>query len=311
MSVILSITLPIYLLVGLGFVAVRSGYFAASDIRAIGTFVVRIALPALIFVAVGGADPSEALHGGLFLAYLGSSLALFATVLVVGRWLLRQDWSLVALAALGITCSNSAFMGLPLVSILFPEQAVTTFVTAMLIENAVLIPLALAIGDAGRNSEATPLQGFLDGVKGLFRNPIFLAMVAALAWSQSGLSLPDPVMRPIEMLRPIGAPVSLFAVGGTVAAATSLTGIAGPGALIAFGKLILHPLFFLGAALLVPGLPEEMLLAGLVNAACPMFSIFAIFGMGFGRDLMASATLLVTTTASFLTISALLLALGI
>lgn len=310
MATILTITLPIYLLIGLGFAAVRTGYVAQGDVKAIGNFVVRIALPALIFVAIGTADPSQALHGGLFLAYLGSSLALFALVVLVGRLVLKQGWSMVGLAGLGITCSNSAFVGLPLVSSLYPEQAVTTFVTAMLIENAVLIPLALAVGDAGKSTEATPLQGFLDGVKGLVRSPIFLSIFAALAWSFSGLSLPDPVMRPIEMLRPIAAPVSLFAVGGTVAAATSLSGIAGPGLMIALGKLILHPLFFLGAALLVPDLPQEMRMAGLVNAACPMFSIFVIFGIGFGRDLMASATLLVTTMASFVTISALLWAIG-
>jgi len=176
----------------------------------------------------------------------------------------------------------------------------------MLIENAVLIPLALAIGDADDNSGKTPFQAFLEGIRGLLRNPIFLSIVAGLAWSFSGLTLPEPLMRPIEMLRPIAAPVALFAVGGTVAAAATLRGVAGPGLLIALGKLILHPLAFLGAALMVPGLSGDLVMAALVNAACPMFSIFVIFGIGFGRDLMASATLLLTTAASFVTISALL-----
>ena len=77
MSTILTITLPIYLLIGLGFLTVRSGYVAGDHVKALSAFVVRVALPALIFLAVGTADPAEVLHRGLFLAYLGGSGALF------------------------------------------------------------------------------------------------------------------------------------------------------------------------------------------------------------------------------------------
>jgi len=182
LSTILSITLPIYLLIGLGFLTVRSGYVAGDHVKALSAFVVRVALPALIFLAVGTADPAEVLHRGLFLAYLGGSGALFLTSVVVGRFVLRQRWSLVGLAALGVTGSNSAFVGFPLLSILFPEQAVTTFAVAMLVENALLIPLALAIAGAGERTEGTALTGLLNGLKGLARNPIFLSLLAALAW---------------------------------------------------------------------------------------------------------------------------------
>lgn len=306
MSTILSITLPIYLLIGLGFLSVRTGYFAGSDVRAIGTFVVRFALPALIFLAVGTAAPSETLHLGLFVTYLLASLALLLACVLVGRLVFGLGWSLLGLAALGMVGSNSAFVGFPLISVLFPDLSITVFATVMLLENVILIPLALAIMGAGGRSDSTPLQGFLAGLRGLIRNPLVLSILFALAYSLSGLTLPDPILRPIEMLRPIASPVALFAVGGTVAAATSISGMALPAGAIALGKLVLHPLFFLAAALLMPGLPEDIRLAGLINAACPMLSIFPLIAMGCGRELLASSTLLVTTALSFVTISALL-----
>ena len=306
MSTILTITLPIYLLIGLGFLSVRTGYFAGSDIRAIATFVVRFALPALIFIAVGTAAPGETLHPGLFTAYLGGSLALFLSCVLVARLVFRQRWSLVGLMALGMTGSNSAFVGFPLLSILYPDLAVTTFATVMILENVILIPLALAIADAGESSDSTPLVGFLSALKGLAKNPIFLSILVALAYSASGLTLPEPVMRPIEMLRPIASPIALFAVGGTVAAAGSVRGMVMPAGAILVGKLVLHPLFVLAAALLVPGLPREFLLVAVVNAACPMLTIYPLFGLSYGRELLTSATLMVTTAASFVTISALL-----
>ena len=306
MATILSITLPIYLLIGLGFLSVRTGYFAGSDVRAIGTFVVRFALPALIFLAVGTAAPSETLHLGLFATYLLASLALLLTCVMLGRLVFGLGWSMLGVAALGMVGSNSAFVGFPLLSILFPDLSVTVFATVMLLENVILIPLALAIMEAGERSDSTPLQGFLSGLKSLIRNPLVLSILFALAYSLSGLTLPEPILRPIEMLRPIASPIALFAVGGTVAAASGVSGMAVPVVAIAFGKLVLHPLFFLATALLMPGLPEDVFLAGLINAACPMLTIFPLIALACGRDLLASTTLLVTTALSFVTISTLL-----
>ena len=100
MATILTITSPIYLLIGLGFLSVRTGYFAGSDVRAIGTFVVRFALPALIFLAVGTAAPSETLHWGLFTAYLSASLALFGACILVGRLVFRARWSMACCVGL-------------------------------------------------------------------------------------------------------------------------------------------------------------------------------------------------------------------
>ena len=46
---ILSITAPIYLLILLGYGCVRAGLFARNDMRVLGQFVLRLALPALLF----------------------------------------------------------------------------------------------------------------------------------------------------------------------------------------------------------------------------------------------------------------------
>jgi predicted permease len=48
----LAITGPIYLVIALGFLAARFGIFSKTDMRALGTFVVKFALPALVFTAL-------------------------------------------------------------------------------------------------------------------------------------------------------------------------------------------------------------------------------------------------------------------
>lgn len=49
---ILAITGPIYIAIGIGFVATRSSLFAKLDLRVLGKFVIHIALPALLLMRV-------------------------------------------------------------------------------------------------------------------------------------------------------------------------------------------------------------------------------------------------------------------
>ena len=49
---ILAITVPIYVLIGLGYAAVRLRLFERGDMRILGHFVIHFALPALLFLAL-------------------------------------------------------------------------------------------------------------------------------------------------------------------------------------------------------------------------------------------------------------------
>ena len=49
---ILAITGPIYVVIALGYFLTRWGFFQKSDMRAFGTFVVKVSFPALLFNAL-------------------------------------------------------------------------------------------------------------------------------------------------------------------------------------------------------------------------------------------------------------------
>ena len=59
MSSILNITLPIFLLIGLGYGLVRGGMFTREHMRALGQIVVNVALPAVIIRALSKSSVAE------------------------------------------------------------------------------------------------------------------------------------------------------------------------------------------------------------------------------------------------------------
>ena len=87
---ILAITGPIYLCIALGWLATRAGLFARADMRVLGQFVLYIALPALLFDAVGKRPIGDILDWRYLGIYALGGLATIALGLAWTRRVARQ-----------------------------------------------------------------------------------------------------------------------------------------------------------------------------------------------------------------------------
>jgi len=144
MLAILAITGPIFLLIGLGYGAVRAGVLTSDDIRGIGQFVLNFALPALLLHALLTARPADILNWPFLAAYALSSLALFAAGIAFAAWRGR-DRAGQALTGMGMCFCNSGLIGYPIVLQLFGQRGVIAVAMAMLVENCLLMTSTLAL----------------------------------------------------------------------------------------------------------------------------------------------------------------------
>ena len=310
---ILAITGPIYLLIAAGFLTTRAGLFARADMRVFGKFVINLALPALLFNALSQRPVAEILNPVFVAAYaLGSLL-----VMALGVWWARKAagkrLSAAAFVGMGMSCSNSGFIGFPLVSqVLGPATAGVGLALAMVVENFVSLPLALAIAGsdlgerAGEGSRAQRVRSALaQSGRALLRNPMIHGIVAGFVFSLLGWRLPEPVAKAVNLLAMSCAALSLVVIGG------SLVGIRARGMLrdvgvIAAGKLLLHPLGVLLMVVLLPPMDSQLQTAVVLMAAVPMLGIYPILAQPHGQDAMAAAAQLATTVLSFFTLTSLL-----
>lgn len=298
---VLALTAPVYLLIAAGWVAARSGYVAADDMRAVGRVVMRLCLPAAIFVAISRAPIADVLRWDFVLGYAAGSLAVFGLGLVLARRVLRQGTQGAALVAMGMSCSNSAFMGFPVAAMAVGDAALPAFTMAMLIENILMMPLAVTLAEA---RPGQGVQALARTVAGMGRNPLLIAVCAGVVFSLSGLPMPGFAAATLAMVAPVAAPVALIAVGGIVATLPPPSrAAAGAVPWVVAGKLLVHPLVVLGALLLAGPMPRDLLLSGVLIAAVPMLSIYALFGQRWGREEVAAAALLTATVLSFATVS--------
>lgn len=308
MSDVLAIISPIYILILAGYAATRMELFSKADMRVFGKFVINFGLPALIFNAVAARPIAEVLNAGYMAAYLGGSLLMLALGFLCARRLAGLDHVGSTFAAMGVSCSNSGYIGLPILLLTMPALASVALAMNVIIENVVMIPLLLMMAESGREGAGPAHRVFFQTAARVARMPLVLGLLAGLSINLLGWSLPGPLARSVTLFAQATGALSLFVIGGTLVG-LPLRGM-GPGVLaIALGKLVGHPLAVLGAAAalswlgMAPPTPS-LLTAGVLMAAVPMLSIYPILAQGYGLADRSAAALLVATVLSFATLSA-------
>ncbi len=304
---LLSLTLPIFLLIGLGFAAKRLDLVTREQIGGIATFVLYFALPSLILHALASQDLRSDFEWGYLFAYGLGSGAVFLLEIVALRVVLKRPLERAGLAALGSSTSNSGFMGFPIAHLALGAPALTALPLCMLVENLMTIPAGLGLGEAGVQEKAPLGRIVANSLGRLARSPLILAIATGAVLSFVGVDLPGPVSKVLQMLADASAPCALFVVGGTLAALGGETFTAEV-PWIVVGKLVLHPLAVTGAFMLVPDVAPELRAAGILFASMPMIAVYPILGRRFGVDGMCAAALLAATVTGFVTVT---LALGL
>lgn len=297
---ILSITIPVYLLIGLGYLAARRGWFAAAEMRVFGRFVIQFALPALVFQALAQRPFSEILNGRYLFTYAAGSLLVLLGGWFVARRVQGHGAAFSALFGMGMGFSNSGFVGYPIALQVLGPNAAVALALCMLVENVLLLPLTLALAEG--NTAARAWHGVLrQALVRLAKNPLILAIAAGLAVSLLGLEIPVPVAKGVGLLAGASTALALFVIGGSLKGLQLRGQLRGVG-VVALGKLLLHPLAVLALVHLVP-VAEPLRTAAVLFAAMPMLSIYPILAQPHGEESFCAAALLLATVLSLLTVS--------
>lgn len=315
MLAVLSITGVIFLVIAVGYGAVRFRVCAEADMRVLGKYVVNFALPALIFRAMAGRDIGAILDVGALGAYGFASVSMFIAGYAWSRRLAGLERAAATFQGMGMSCSNSGYFGYPIVLMAIPPIAATTLALCMVVENLVMIPLVLVMAEraAGGADKGWALARPIAGR--LVRNPIVLALVAGLTVSLAGVEVPTVIAEAINLFAASSAAVSLLVIGGTLSGLRLRTFDARWLPVIA-GKLLVHPLLAwlgltaaaaLGFAVADPRLGPAVILF----AAMPPMSIYPILAQRYGQQDAASLVMLAMTALSFFTISGFLWGLGV
>ncbi|MCH8530668.1 MAG: AEC family transporter [Saccharospirillum sp.] len=307
LSVIQTIA-PIFGVMAIGYVAVKTELMPKSAVPLLGRFVLFLALPALIFSTLAQTEVTSLIEPLYLLSYGSGSLLALMLGFGLSRLLWKEDLTRATVNGLGMSLSNSAFVGYPVLLQVYGTLPVAAFTMTLLVENLLIMPLVLivlelsrALAEGGDKTEV--LSRFL---KRVATHPILLAIVFGIGFSLTGLSLPSVIEGSLGFLANASAGVALFVIGGSLVGMQikgDIVRISG----ITFGKLALHPALVALMVWLLPPFDPELQRIAILMAALPMLSIYPVLAGNYTDPSRYAATLVAATLASFLSLSIVLL----
>jgi len=298
LSVLVNIVLPVFLIIGAGFVTARVKSLDAQTLSRVSLYILG---PALVFSKLVETTVTKTDLVQIVVFTVLGTLGALALSWVVAR-LLHLDQSTESAFMLSSSFVNCGNYGLPLVLFAFGqpglERALIYFVTSAFMVNT----LAVFVASRGKARVAT---SFLN----IFRVPMIYAIVAAFVVKASGFVVPDFVFEPLEMVGESAIPVMLLLVGLQLARSSAKRQVK----LICTATLVR----LIGGAVVgillasVLGLSSVTRQVCIVEHSTPTGVMTSILAMEFGSEPeFVTGVIFATTLASIATMTLLLAWLG-
>jgi len=300
---ILNIVAPVFLVVGAGYLAVRTGIIGAEPIDHLMKFAIQFAIPCLLFRATSSIDLAAAFDWRILLAYYAAAIASFGATFFIVKNLFRRRPGEAVGVAFAALFSNLVLLGLPISERAWGADSMTPNF-ALVSVNA---PTCYLIGITAMELLRADGRGATETsrivLRAMFRNSLMIGIGLGFIVNISEVGLPGPLIAAIDLLAKASLPVALFALGG-VLTRYSLSRSLGEASLISMLSLVLQPALtlLLGQQLQLPEATVKSIV--LMSAMAPGLNAY-LFASMYNRGLDAAAsTVLMSTLLSVFTVSA-------
>lgn len=298
-------TLPFFGLIGLGYGAARTRFFSEEASAHLTKFVFYFALSAMLFRFSANLSFDEIFDPPLAAAYLWGTAAVYFIAMGVA-FFRRLDIQTAAVEAQCAAIGNTGFLGVPMLALLLGQEAVGPIILVLSIDLIVFSSALTLIVTAAREGTMS-LRILRTLAVGLLKNPMIVSIGLGLLVSASGIGLHEVLDSFFSTLGAAATPGALFAIGASLASKSAeRVEIA---VWLSFAKLILHPLFVaIGVFLLFPVNAYDASVV-ISAAALPVAGNVFILAQHYGiAPQRVSASILISTAASILTVSAIIAA---
>lgn len=207
-SIILNNILTLFLLILVGFIAGKSGAVSKNATGYLSDILMKVALPATIFLSISGTYNQGILMDSLIIAALTfiihSScilISLFYTKLIKIPEKDRGVWVFAS------TFSNNGFMGFPIAYALLGKEGLFLASISNTVFNVLIFSAGIKLITMGHES------GKGINIKKLFLNNNNIAIILGIIFYVTQTSLPQPIQSSLSYMGNVTTPMSMFLVG--------------------------------------------------------------------------------------------------
>lgn len=300
MQALIEVILPVFLVLGFGYLAVWRGLFSDSAVDGLMKFAQQFAVPALLFRAISTLDLAASFDVALLAAFYIGATTGFLAGLFGARLIFGRSWE--DSIAIGFCClfSNSVLLGLPITERAYGPGALAANYAIIALHAPFCYAVGVTVMEAVRNRGRSTLDTLRKVSSAMFRNALVLGIVLGFVVNLSGLPIPGVLADALDLIVRAALPVALFGLGGVLYRYRP-EGDMRVILYVCAVSLILHPavVWGLGRALELPA--EAFRSALLTSAMAPGINAYLFANIYGAARRVAASSVLFATAGSILT----------
>lgn len=294
----LNMSLPLFAVLGLGFLLARRGLFTQDYLSKTTSLVYYVFLPAKLFLDISSSDLSQAFAPRYVAVVAAGAVVQFIVAWLAGNLLCRDPRRQSAFSHASFR-GNFVYLGLALLQNIYNTSAIPSATVIL----AVMMPLyniqgVILMSVKESRDGIHPGAILLD----ILKNPMVLAILAGLPFAFFQVQLPYVVTKSLSYLQVatstmallvVGASIRLDAIRSDLALLLKISGV----------KLLVMPLIWGVMAVLAGLSPEQTVTLTIVGAMPAAVNVYIITDKMGGDGKLACGAVVVTHLASLVTMT--------
>lgn len=277
----LNSVLSIFIMIGIGFLLAKKGFFTKDTSKLFSKLVIKISLPLMMIVSIPMRFSKEKLlssANGIIVAFL--SIILTYIIGVIIAYIFKIDKDKRGIFYVMFSFANSIFIGLPINISLFGEES-ASYVFLFYLANTSLF-WTLGIFSIQKNSSHDNKKfSPLESIKKIF-SPPFISFLIGLALVLLEIKLPAFMVSSFRYIGNLTTPLSMFFIGIVIYSINfKEIKLDMPSYLILIGRFIISP-FIMFLCLKLFDLPDILNRVFIVEATMPIITQAALVSEFYG-----------------------------
>ncbi|MCX8649637.1 AEC family transporter [Gilliamella sp. B2776] len=205
-------TLPLFILILLGFLAVKLGRWQKTVTDSLTKFTFYIAFPIMLFQIMSHFSEQSEIDIKLLLVFFGGSFIVFAIGCLIASNVFQLNGSQSTLFAMGGIYTNTVFVGIPIIKMLLGDHAIP-IVAMIVIFNALILWTLATVSIEFVQMGKLSGRSFIKALKNVSRNPIIIGIFTGIIVNYLRLPIPNFINQSTKMVSDMTAPLSLIVLG--------------------------------------------------------------------------------------------------
>lgn len=294
LAYILDTIAPVFLVLMLGYISVRTGLLNGPAVDGIMVYVVKVGVPCLLFSATSTIDLASAYNWPALAAFYAAAASSFILAVLVSHKVFKRRPGESVAIGFGALFSNLVFLGLPITERALGKEYMGSALALVSLHAPFCYFLGISLMESVRADGRGLMATARVVVKTMFSNALMIGILLGFIVNLLHISLPGFFVVSLDMVQRSTLPIALVALGG-ILTRYRLAGDLKEALAISACSLFVHPLLVLLLCYLL-SVPDNLRnVMVLMSAMAPGINAFVFASMYSRGQSVAASTVLIST----------------